>query len=176
MAPKTSGEEVPAGGDSPREVEQTTTAQAASAGEASTTTPAPTTGTASTTTPAPTTGKPPGFEGSAEQPTAENFKKLLEQFKSVQEELTKLKDELGSTRFLNAKAAQHMRISTPIDLEQADEVNLIKPPKPLDRKDVDKPEKYSGNTDLWLRWSKAFRKFLRRQHGRWGPLLDKVES
>ena len=165
MAPKASGTEVPAGGDSPR-LEETTTAQAASAGSASTTTPAPTTST-----------PPPGIPGNDEQPTAENFKKLLEQFKSVQDELNTLKLELGSKRFLTAQAqaAEHVRISTPIDLE-ADDVNLIKPPKPLDRKDVDKPDKYSGNTDLWLRWSKAFRKFLRRQDGRWGPLLDKVEA
>ena len=35
-------------------------------------------------------------------------------------------------------------------------------PKPLDKKDIEKPSKYSGNVDSWLAWSKSFRKFLRR--------------
>ena len=170
MAPKPSGEEVPAGGVFPRsadlttqQAETTTMASAASSGTA------PPTATTPTTT-------PPGIPSSDEQPTDANFKKLLEQFKAMQEELNKLKQELESKRFLAAQAAEHLKISTPIDLEQADDATVIKPPKPLDRKDVDKPEKYSGNTDLWLRWSKAFRKFLRRQDARWGPLLDTVES
>jgi hypothetical protein len=48
--------------------------------------------------------------------------------------------------------------------------------KKLDRKDVDKPDKYSGGPDAWLKWSKQFKKFLRRQDDRWPGLLEAVEG
>ena len=49
-------------------------------------------------------------------------------------------------------------------------------PKPLDKKDIEKPSKYSGNVDSWLAWSKSFRKFLRRTNEQWPDLLSKVED
>ena len=49
-------------------------------------------------------------------------------------------------------------------------------PKPLDKKDIEKPSKYSGNVDSWLAWSKSFRKFLRRTNDQWPDLLSKVED
>ena len=36
-----------------------------------------------------------------------------------------------------------------------------------DRKDVDRPSKYTGDITQWLQWSKAFARFLRRQDWRW---------
>ncbi len=50
------------------------------------------------------------------------------------------------------------------------------PPKPMDRKDIDKPERYSGAADAWLKWSRTFKRFLRRQDARWPLLLDEVEK
>ena len=49
-------------------------------------------------------------------------------------------------------------------------------PKPLDRKGVERPNKYAGDVDSWLSWSKSFRKFLRRTNVQWPDLLSKVES
>ena len=45
-----------------------------------------------------------------------------------------------------------------------------------DRKDVEKPEKYSGDITEWLRWSKSFTRFFRRHDWRWSGLLEKVHG
>ena len=45
-----------------------------------------------------------------------------------------------------------------------------------DRKDVDKPDKYSGDVTDWLTWSKSFTRFLRRHDWRWPGLLEKVQE
>ena len=44
------------------------------------------------------------------------------------------------------------------------------------RKDIERPEKYDGNTDHWLRWSRAFKRFLRRIEPKWAVLLEHVEA
>ena len=48
--------------------------------------------------------------------------------------------------------------------------------KPISHKNVDKPEKYNGDLDGWLKWSKVFKKFLKRQDERWVDLLEAVEN
>ena len=58
----------------------------------------------------------------------------------------------------------------------AAEDNEPKGPKAPHPKDVDKPSKYSGNADQWMRWSRSFKKFLRRTESRWGAIHKKVES
>ena len=50
------------------------------------------------------------------------------------------------------------------------------PLQPIHPKDVSKPEKYGGNTDDWLQWSKSFKQFLDGKDRRWEPLLDEVEK
>ncbi len=48
--------------------------------------------------------------------------------------------------------------------------------KPIHHKNIDKPDKYDGNTDHWLRWMKSFKKFMKRQDERWVLLLDEIEK
>ena len=43
--------------------------------------------------------------------------------------------------------------------------------KALHHKDVEKPTKYTGNTDAWLPWAKSFKKFLRRTNATWLEIL-----
>ena len=50
------------------------------------------------------------------------------------------------------------------------------PLNPIHPKDVDKPERYSGNIDDWLPWSKAFKQFLESKDERWVRVLDEVEK
>ena len=50
------------------------------------------------------------------------------------------------------------------------------PLNPIHPKDVSKPEKYGGNTDGWLQWSKTFKQFLDGKDPRWERLLDEVEK
>ena len=50
------------------------------------------------------------------------------------------------------------------------------PLNPIHPKDVSKPEKYGGNTDDWLQWSKTFKQFLDGKDPRWERLLDEVEK
>ena len=77
--------------------------------------------------------------------------------------------------------ADHMEkdlkeFKTKEEAKKQDDKDAIRPLKQLDRKDVDKPDKYNGNTDHWLKWSKHFKKFLRRHDERWTKLLEYVES
>ena len=59
-----------------------------------------------------------------------------------------------------------------VELDEDCEIKL----KRLDRKDVDKPDKFGGNADHWLKWSKSFKKFLRRQDVRWPEILKAIED
>ena len=51
-----------------------------------------------------------------------------------------------------------------------------RPLRAPDRKDVDRPAKYSGDITKWLQWSTAFSRFLRRQDWRWPSLLEKIQD
>ena len=44
------------------------------------------------------------------------------------------------------------------------------------KKDIERPEKYSGDIAGWLKWQQSFARFLRRQDGRWPGLLEKVQG
>ena len=46
----------------------------------------------------------------------------------------------------------------------------------LDKKDIEKPEKYSGDISGWLRWRDSFVRFLRRKDWRWKGLLERVQE
>ena len=46
----------------------------------------------------------------------------------------------------------------------------------LDREDVDKPDKYGGDADHWLKWSKSFKKSLERQDVLRPAILEAVEA
>ena len=49
------------------------------------------------------------------------------------------------------------------------------PLQPIHPKDINKPEKYSGNVDDWLQWSKSFKQFLDSKDPRWEQLLNEIE-
>ena len=57
---------------------------------------------------------------------------------------------------------------------------LSAPPlRPINPKDVEKPEKFDSTGDGWLEWSKAFTRFLDRNDApncRWSSLLKAIES
>ena len=51
------------------------------------------------------------------------------------------------------------------------------PPKhSLDRKDVAKPESYSGDINRWIQWRSTFSRYLGRQDERWPLVLKKIEG
>ena len=114
--------------------------------------------------------------------TDENFKKYAELMQIMRQELNNMRQELRESvlkstslekELLTLKAEKDKEKDTEDKDKDKDE---IRPLKQLDRKDVDKPEKYGGNTDNWLRWSKQFKKFLRRNDSRWGTLLELIEK
>ena len=81
---------------------------------------------------------------------------------NLEQELKEIKDRDGA-RDKKQKEEDHTK-------------DGVQPLKQLDRKDVEKPEKYGGNPDQWLKWSKSFKKFIRRHDARWAPLLEIVEK
>ena len=46
----------------------------------------------------------------------------------------------------------------------------------LHKKDIERPEKYSGDIAGWLKWQQSFARFLRRQDWRWLGVLEKVQE
>ena len=132
--PEVLAEDILAGGDSAGEAEPqppTTTASPSATAPSATTPAEPSSPAASASS------SPPGLD---ENPTDENFETLVKQFKALQDELKALKAEMESKRFLAAQAAEHLRIHTPApEAPPVIEENAVKPPKPLDRKEVDKP-------------------------------------
>jgi hypothetical protein len=75
------------------------------------------------------------------------FKELLAQNETLCDSLAALVGSSGSSAPEASKNGE----------ESTEETVL----KRLDRKDVDKPDKYGGNADHWIKWSKAFKKFLK---------------
>ena len=45
-----------------------------------------------------------------------------------------------------------------------------------DKKNVEKPDKYSGDITRWLRWSSAFTRFLKKLDDRWPKTFGKLEQ
>ena len=43
-------------------------------------------------------------------------------------------------------------------------------------KDIEKPKNYCCDITRWLKWSRSFTRFLRRQNWRWSRLLEKVQN
>ena len=94
-------------------------------------------------------------------------KQLDERFKSITDDHAKEIEKLNNQIFdLSQKRGPEVT-----DMASEDP----KAPKPMDRKDVERPAKFSGNTDQWLKWSRSFRKFLRRQDERWHDILNAVD-
>ena len=50
------------------------------------------------------------------------------------------------------------------------------PKHTLDRKDLDKPEKYTGDITKWVHWAGTFKRFLRRHDPLWPQILEKIEA
>ena len=50
------------------------------------------------------------------------------------------------------------------------------PKHSLDRKDIAKPESYSGDITKWVPWSSTFVRYLGRQDERWPSILKKIEG
>ena len=50
------------------------------------------------------------------------------------------------------------------------------PTRQLDRKDIDKPEKFSGDTSTWVNWAASFKRYLRRYEELWLEILEKIEA
>ena len=46
----------------------------------------------------------------------------------------------------------------------------------MDRKDIDKPEKFSGDTSKWVNWAASFKRYLRRYEELWPQLFEKIEA
>ena len=46
----------------------------------------------------------------------------------------------------------------------------------VDKKDIEKPERYSGDISGWLKWRECFVRFLRRKDWRWKGLLERVQE
>ena len=46
----------------------------------------------------------------------------------------------------------------------------------MDRKDLEKPLKYAGNTAKWYGWAESFRRYLRRHDLLRPDLLTKIEK
>ena len=46
----------------------------------------------------------------------------------------------------------------------------------LDRKDIDKPEKFSGDTSKWVNWAASFKRYLRRYEPLWPAMVQKIDA
>ena len=50
------------------------------------------------------------------------------------------------------------------------------PKHSMDRKDVAKPESYSGDITKWVQWSSTFVRYLGRQDEKWPLIFKKIEE
>ena len=50
------------------------------------------------------------------------------------------------------------------------------PTHQLDRKDIDKPEKFSGDTSKLVNWASSLKRYLRRHDDLWPEILEKIEA
>ena len=97
--------------------------------------------------------------------TEELTKEFMKELDALRAQIKDSKDALDNTyKALNNSTSITAKIVADMqemkDKAKADEEKEPKGTKPLknlDRKDVDKPDKYSGNIDLWLKWSRGLR-------------------
>ena len=115
--------------------------------------------------------------------TDENFRRVAIQVSNLDDLVKQLKHELELANARSdelAKQLQEVKGDKEKHTKDKDTDHLdkdgIRPLKQLDRKDVDKPDKYNGNVDQLLKWSKNFKKFLRRHDERWTTLLELIEK
>ena len=120
---------------------------------------------------------PPGL-------AAENEVALLKgQVESIAGAMERLNQQLTATRTTNAwleaelrKVKDDLTRGGRFDKDDFGDLNPDRPLKAINHKNIDRPEKYGGDLDGWLKWSKTFKKFLKRQDARWVPLLEAVEN
>ena len=73
-------------------------------------------------------------------------------------------------KFVDQRAPQ-----VPIKTPEPDPDEIVAP-KPINHKDIEKPFKYDGSPDQWLKWSRSFKKFIRRNDERWTTILSAIEQ
>ena len=99
-------------------------------------------------------------------------KMLMTAMETMNLNMKALQSELAASKADNAKLADQVVELEKIEVDKSkagstsegykkkeEELDEDGEPKlkRLDRKDVDKPDKYGGNADQWLKWSKAFK-------------------
>ena len=99
----------------------------------------------------------------------DDMKKELNESKKANETLRKELEEV------NEKEKEKIYKMSDGDSSSKSE-DAGRPLKPIHHKNVDRPEKYGGDLDSWLKWSKSFKKFLKRQDGRWSSVLKLIEE
>ena len=106
-----------------------------------------------------------------------NFRVVATQVAEMKAAMEFLKHELEKAKLKSDSLEEKVKmLTTKDDAKNKEDKDGVRPLKQLDRKDVDKPDKYNGNTDQWLKWSKHFKKFLRRHDERWTKLLELIEN
>ncbi len=119
---------------------------------------------------------PDGKEPQPEEAAAASAPAVSERLDALTQLVEKMEQMLkGTIEELNVTKNKNELLEEKI---KGQEDNKTKGDKlmPIHHKNIDKPEKYDGNTDHWLRWMKTFKKFLKRQDGRWVDLLDEIEK
>ena len=113
-------------------------------------------------------------------PSEQNFVVYATLVQKLSQDLEQMRKDLlnsnAKSAILEDKIKEMQNDAKKTDAGNDKDKDEVQPPKRPDRKDVEKPDKYSGNTDYWLKWSKSFRKLLRRNDPRWSAVLDTVEA
>ena len=112
-----------------------------------------------------------------EQITSTLTQEFSKELQTLREQIESSKKALVDSTSITAKVVADLEeLKDQAKKAEAQDLAEVKPLKNVDRKDVDKPDKYGGNTDLWLKWSRGFKKFLKRQDPRWIYLLEAIEK
>ena len=123
--------------------------------------------------------KPPLFEFTPSEgmsPTELNIYKQV--FDALTDSLSKRLAAVEKDCTLKLQSLEQQldlaRKAQPPEAEAVD--STPKGPKPANPKDIDKPFKYTGNADHWMRWSRSSKRFLQRIEFRWADILKLVED
>ena len=97
-------------------------------------------------------------------------------FVAVEERMSKIETTLTQlTEFLKGQKPQVPTSTSQVPMAAAGE-DYIPKLAPIDRKHVERPEKYSGDIKKFIVWSEKFIGFLQAQDPRWRALLTTIET
>ncbi len=119
----------------------------------------------------------PGLEESAKPAAPPTLDSMVLHLEQMVKTMAAMQKQLEDAKEDNKKLEKELKaVQQQLPQQQQQPPTPDEKLKPIHHKNVDKPERFDGNIDTWLKWAKSFKRFLKRQDEHWVPLLNAIEE